>query len=162
MPVIERIWTKLNTRLHDLMALKKEGKKIVGYIPNGYIPDELVYACDAIPIPLIRGGESAPVMDSTKCLLRFLDTFCRAQIGYRILTEETLYQIIDLLVVPVTDNHVRAIADSWDFYTDLEVVRFGVPHAKTSHGLTYYLEGLRLVKEKLEQLTGNDIKDQRL
>jgi benzoyl-CoA reductase/2-hydroxyglutaryl-CoA dehydratase subunit BcrC/BadD/HgdB len=158
----EKMSVKLRTRIHDVMELKNKGKKIVGYIPNGYIPDELVYACDAIPLPLIHGGEFAPVIASTKCLLRFLDTFCRAQIGYRILKQETLYQIIDVLIVPVTDNHVRAIADSWDFYTDVEVVRFGVPHAKTHHGLTYYLEGLRLVKEKLEQLTGNDIKDQRL
>ena len=28
---------------------------------------------------------------------------------------KALYQMLDLLIVPVTDNHIRAIADSWDF-----------------------------------------------
>jgi benzoyl-CoA reductase/2-hydroxyglutaryl-CoA dehydratase subunit BcrC/BadD/HgdB len=137
--------------------MRNKGKKIIGYIPNGYLPEELVYACGAIPVALARGGDSAPVAASASCLARFLDPFCRAQIGYRLLKEEPIYQILDMLVVPVTDNHVRAIADSWDFYTDVEVFRFGVPHVKAGHGYTYYLEGLNLLKGCLENFTGNEI-----
>jgi benzoyl-CoA reductase/2-hydroxyglutaryl-CoA dehydratase subunit BcrC/BadD/HgdB len=70
--------------------------------------------------------------------------------------------MLDLLIVPVTDNHIRGIADSWDFYTDVDIFRFGVPHAKTDHGLTYYLDGLELVKKKLEELSGIQITDRRL
>lgn len=67
-------------------------------------------------------------------LARFLDPFCRAQIGYRVLNEEPVYQMLDMLIVPITDNHVRAIADSWEFYTDVEVYRVGVPHIKAFTG----------------------------
>jgi benzoyl-CoA reductase/2-hydroxyglutaryl-CoA dehydratase subunit BcrC/BadD/HgdB len=142
--------------------MRKKGKKIIGYIPNGYMPEELISACDAVPVGLFRGGESAPVTASLAYLGRFLDPFCRAQIGYRKLKQEALYQSIDLLVVPVTDNHMRAIADSWDFYSEVEVLRVGVPHAKTNHALRYYREGLHVVKERLEKLTGTEITDQRL
>jgi benzoyl-CoA reductase/2-hydroxyglutaryl-CoA dehydratase subunit BcrC/BadD/HgdB len=152
----------LNTRIHDLLEMKNEGQKIVGYIPNGYMPEELISACDAVPIGLFRGGESGPVTASLACLGRFLDPFCRAQIGYRQMEQEVPYQGLDLLVIPVTDNHIRAIADSWDFYSDVEVLRFGVPHAKTNHALAYYREGLHMVKERLENLTGTSITDQRL
>lgn len=152
----------LDIRYRELLELKNSGKKFIGYIPNGYLPEELIWACDAVPIPLCRGGESAPVIASARCLLRFLDPFCRAQIGYRILKEDPLYQNIDLLIVPVTDNHIRAIADSWNFYTDVPVHRIGVPHAKTDHGFLYYVDGLHSVKEMLEKLTGNIITDQRL
>jgi benzoyl-CoA reductase/2-hydroxyglutaryl-CoA dehydratase subunit BcrC/BadD/HgdB len=152
----------LAIRYQDLIELKSSGKKFIGYIPNGYLPEELILACDGVPIPLFRGGESAPVIASAKCLLRFLDPFCRAQIGYRILKQDPLYQNIDLLIVPVTDNHIRAIADSWDFYTDVPVHRIGIPHAKTNHGFSYYVDGLHSIKEKLEKLTGNRITDQRL
>jgi benzoyl-CoA reductase/2-hydroxyglutaryl-CoA dehydratase subunit BcrC/BadD/HgdB len=157
-----RMFFDLAPRHQGLAELRSSGKKLVGYIPNGYLPEELIWACGAVPIPLFRGGESTPVIASAKCLLRFLDPFCRAQIGYRILERDTLYQNIDLLIVPVTDNHIRAIADSWDLYTDVPVHRLGIPHAKTNHGFSYYVDGLHLVKEKLEELTGTGITDQRL
>lgn len=151
-----------STSLINLRDMKNQGKKIIGYIPNGYMPEELVHACGAIPVALARGGDSAPVAASASCLARFLDPFCRAQIGYKLLKEEPIYQMIDMLVVPVTDNHVRAIADSWDFYTDVEVFRFGVPHVKARHGFEYYREGLNLLKERLESFTGNTITESTL
>jgi benzoyl-CoA reductase/2-hydroxyglutaryl-CoA dehydratase subunit BcrC/BadD/HgdB len=93
---------------------------------------------------------------------RFLDTFCRSQIGYKILGDEPLYDLIDLLVAPVTDNNIRSIADCWNFYTDLEVFRYGIPHAKDDLGFNYYLDGLNLLKEKLEKFTGTRVEDEKL
>ncbi|MFC1822077.1 2-hydroxyacyl-CoA dehydratase subunit D [Thermodesulfobacteriota bacterium] len=142
--------------------MRGQGVKLIGYVPNGYMPLELIHACDSVPIPLFYGGNYAQVEESSAYLARFLDTFSRAQIGYRFSNSEDLYQMLDLLIVPVTDNHIRAIADSWDFYTDVDVFRLGVPHAKTEHGLTYYLEGLELVKKKLENLSETPITNQRL
>ncbi len=141
---------------------KKTGKEIIGYIPNGYMPEELVHACGAVPVALVRGGDSSALAASSSCLARFLDPFCRAQIGYKLLEKEPIYQLLDMLVVPVTDNHVRAIADSWDFYADVEVFRFGVPHIKAEHGFEYYLEGLNLLKAHLEKFTGNTITETKL
>ncbi|MBN1190912.1 MAG: 2-hydroxyacyl-CoA dehydratase [Dehalococcoidales bacterium] len=162
MDTIQKLLPDYNGKILELQAMKKSGKKIIAYVPNGYIPEELVYACGAIPVALDRGGDPAPVAASASCLARFLDPFCRAQIGYRLLKEEALYQLPDLLVVPVTDNHVRAIADSWDFYTDVEVFRFGVPHVKAKHGIEYYIKGLQVLKDRLEDLTGNKIEDSSL
>jgi benzoyl-CoA reductase/2-hydroxyglutaryl-CoA dehydratase subunit BcrC/BadD/HgdB len=154
---MQELLPHLSASLIKLREMKEQGRKIIGYIPNGYMPEELVHACGAIPVALARGGDSAPVAAAASCLARFLDPFCRAQIGYRLLKEEPLYQMIDMLVVPVTDNHVRAIADSWDFYADIEVFRFGVPHVKAGHGYEYYREGLKQLKERLESCTGNEI-----
>jgi benzoyl-CoA reductase/2-hydroxyglutaryl-CoA dehydratase subunit BcrC/BadD/HgdB len=42
------------------------------------------------------------------------------------------------------------------------VFRFGVPHQKDEHAFVYYLAGLRKLKEKLEDFTGNRIEDARL
>jgi len=154
----------LRNRAIDITKMKDEGRKVIAYTPGGYMPEELVYACDALPIPvgLIRGGEHEPVMTAGVYLPRWLDTFCRAQIGYYMLKDDALYQMVDLLVTPLTDNDIRAIADSWDYYTDIEVFRFGVPHAKTDHAFDYYLEGLALLKDKLERLTDTQITDEKL
>jgi len=145
-----------------LQAKRKQGVPVVGYIPNGYLPVELIRACGAEPLALFQGGEASPVLAATPCLGRFLDPFSRAQIGYRLENKSPPYQMIDRLIVPMTDQHARGIADAWHFYTDVEVFELGVPKAKTPQALDYYFEGLLRLKSFLETLTGTEITDQRL
>ena len=72
------------------------------------------------------------------------------------------YSILDLLIVPITDNHLRAISDVLDYNTDLEIFPFGVPHLKDEMTLKYYLHGITKVKKRLEALTGSEITDEKL
>ena len=162
MDTIENLLPHFKNSLIDFQEMKNRDKKIVGFVPNGYLPEELLHACGVVPVVLARGGDLEPVAASTSYLARFLDPFCRAQIGYRVLDEEPLYQMLDMLIIPITDNHVRAIADSWEFYTDVEVYRIGVPHIKARHGFEYYLEGLLALKEYLEHFTGIEITESAL
>ena len=37
-----RLSAHLKTRLLDLSQVKREGRKIIGYTPGGYLPEELV------------------------------------------------------------------------------------------------------------------------
>ena len=149
-------------RAADLQELKKQGKKIVGYFPGGYMPDELVYASGAVPVALNRGGDHEAVEVAGAYIVRWVYTFGRAHIGYKMLGTEPLYDLIDILVIPITDNHVRITADAWDVYTDVDVFRFGVPHVKHDRALEYYLKGLFSLKDRLERLTGTEITEQRL
>jgi len=162
MEAMERLSSHLEDRPSALRNIKQKGGKIVGYSPNAYMPEELVYASGAIPLALIHGGDSRAVQASTPYLMRFLDAFCRAQIGYRVMQEEPFYQLPDLLVVPVTDLNVRGIADSWEFFSGVEVFRLGVPHIKTEHGWQHFREGLNLLKERLERLTRVPITEEKL
>jgi benzoyl-CoA reductase/2-hydroxyglutaryl-CoA dehydratase subunit BcrC/BadD/HgdB len=161
MEALEKFSSHVRNRIIELRKAREQGVRIVGYTPGGYMPEELVHASGAIPVGLIRGGEHEPVMESAVYIPRFIDTFCRSQIGYRMLGEEPLYQMIDLLVAPITDNNIRAIADCWNCYTDVEVFRFGVPHIKDEDAFNYYLEGLHLLRDKLEKLTGAKISDEK-
>ena len=159
----EEIAAHIDNRVRELKKLKEQGTKIVGYLPGDFMPEELVYASGAIPVCLLRGGDPEPVANSAIYLPRFMDTFCRAQIGYLLSEEEPLYKMIDLLVVPISDlNNIRAIADCCNYYSDMAVFRYGVPHLKEKAALDYYVEGLGLLKERLELLTGNTIKDDKL
>jgi benzoyl-CoA reductase/2-hydroxyglutaryl-CoA dehydratase subunit BcrC/BadD/HgdB len=115
MEALHKLEEHLRTRVDEIAKIKRDGGKIIGYLPGSYMPEELVYACGAIPIQLIRGGDPEPVAISAGYVPRFLDTFCRSQIGYKILGDEPLYDLIDLLVAPVTDNNIRSIADCWNF-----------------------------------------------
>ena len=157
MKAMEELHSHLRTRLVGLREAKDAGTKIIGYTPGGYFPEELVLACGAIPVGLIRGGEHSPVVHSGEYICRWIDTFCRAQIGYGVSGEDPYYDIIDLLVVPITDNHIRAISDVLDFNTDIEVFPYGVPHKKEGASFDYFLHGINRVKGKLEELTGREI-----
>jgi len=162
MDAMQKLSEHLSRRVSDLWRLKKDGVKIVGYTPGGYMPEELVYASGAMPICLVRGGDPEPLTESLAYIPRFQDTFCRSQIGYRMLGEEPLYQMPDILVTPITDHNSRSIADCWNFYTDVEVFRYGIPHNKTGVSFDYYVGGLELLKKRLESLTGNKITDDNL
>lgn len=126
------------------------------------MPEEIVLACGAIPVGLHRGGEHEPVMIAGAYQPRWLDTFCRAQIGYKASKGEPFCELIDLFVVPITDHHVRAVSDAWQFYGFGDIFIFGVPHAKTEHALQYYLQGINSLREKLEDFTGVKITEQAL
>ena len=162
MEAMKKLSDHLATRLTELTRMRESGVKLIGYAPGGYMPEELVYASGAVPIGLIRGGDPEPVAESAAYVPRFIDTFCRSQIGYRMLGEEPLYQMIDLLIVPITDHNIKAIADCFNFFANANVFRFGVPHQKDEHAFVYYLAGLHSLKEKLEEFTGNKIENGRL
>ncbi|MBE0481705.1 MAG: 2-hydroxyacyl-CoA dehydratase [Dehalococcoidia bacterium] len=162
MKSMKQLSDHLSTRATELTRLRKSGTRVIGYAPGGYMPEELVYACGAVPVGLIRGGDPEPVAESAAYVPRFIDTFCRAQIGYRMLGEEPLYQMIDLLVVPVTDHNIKTIADCFNFFANANVFRFGVPHQKDDHAFDYYLAGLHALKDRLEEVTGNKIENGKL
>ena len=152
----------LKNRLTDLTQAKEKGQKIVGYTPGGYLPEELVLASGAIPICLIRGGDHSMVELAGAYICRWIDTFCRAQIGYGVSGEDPYYNIIDLLVIPITDNHIRAVSDVLEYNTNIDIFPFGVPHTKDNFTLKYYLHGITRLKKRLEELTGVKITDSRL
>ncbi len=162
MEAMNNIKSDLTTRLTLLQQAKKKGNKIIGYLPGGYFPEELVLAAGAIPVCMIRGGDHAAVEASIAYVDRWLDTFYRAQIGYGVSGEAPYYNILDALFVPITDGNNRALSDVLDYHTNIDIFPFGVPHTKAEAGCQYYLHGLNRVKEKLEQITGVEITEQRL
>jgi benzoyl-CoA reductase/2-hydroxyglutaryl-CoA dehydratase subunit BcrC/BadD/HgdB len=78
------------------------------------------------------------------------------------LGEEPLYQMLDLFIVPVTDQNIKTIADCFNFFANDNVFRFGVPHQKDEHAFEYYLAGLHAFKTKMEEFTGHKIENERL
>jgi benzoyl-CoA reductase/2-hydroxyglutaryl-CoA dehydratase subunit BcrC/BadD/HgdB len=160
---LEELASHVKGRAKEIKSLKQKGTKIVAYVPTGYVPEELIAASGAVPVGLIRGGDHDPTITSEAYLIRYVDTFCRSQIGYRVLGEELLYQLPDLLAAAVTDRNMTAIADMWQQYTKVPVFRFGVPsRAQAPHAFQYYLDGLKLLRQRLEDFSGAKISDNRL
>jgi len=163
MGLYERLNLAIAQRPLQLQQAKDSGTRIIGISGLGYVPEELVYALGAIPMRLVRGGDPEPLAAAAGYMDRILCPFSRAQFGYRILEEESRYQIIDFLICAITCQHMRRVADVWDLNTDVEIFRLGVPHAhNTEAGLRYYLEMVRRLKEKLEAFLGIKLNEERL
>ena len=145
-------------RVMELEEAKSKGTKIVGYFPGNYVPEEIIYASGAVPICLAYGGNSNVIDAAFSVSPSYLCPFARAQIGERLSEENPYYNIIDMLVAPMTCLHLKKIADMWEYYTNVEVFRLGIPHQPYGDfEMEYYYERLKALKYRLEALTGNEI-----
>lgn len=163
MKSLERLQSHLSNRPQELQQFKDKGGKVVAYFPGGYVPEELIYASGAVPICLCHGGDPRPVASALSVTSRFLCPFSRALVGGELLGELPYYKLADLLVAPVTCQHLRRAADLLQYHSGGEVFRLGVPlEYDHESSLDYYLSRLKALKDRLEGLTGLTISDRKL
>ncbi len=163
MKALARLDSHLEDRLNALKEEKQQGRRIIGYTAGSYMPEELVLACNGIPLGLVQAGNNHLLMEADAYICRWLDPFWRSQVGYLASGRDPFYESVDLLVIPITDNHVRMLATIVDFcMPDRECFLFGVPHIKNRSALSYYLNGLNRLRKKLEDFTGVVITEARL
>jgi benzoyl-CoA reductase/2-hydroxyglutaryl-CoA dehydratase subunit BcrC/BadD/HgdB len=71
--------------------------------------------------------------------------------------------MIDMLVAPVTCQHLKKVAELWEYHGDLEIFKLGVPHQYDSDfEVEYFTERLRVLKDRLQAFTGNEITNKRI
>jgi len=159
----ERLATHLKDRPAQLKKAKKDGVKIIGYFPGNYVPEEIIYAAGAVPLCLTHGGSPRPADAALSIVPQVICPFARAQIGERLLKENPYYGMIDMLVAPITCQHLKKVADIWEYYGDLEIFKLGIPHQHgNDYELEYFADRLRALKDKLQAFTGNEITHDRI
>lgn len=144
-----------------LKKKKETGVKLVGYTGR-FIPEELIYASGAVPFYMCRGGEPEPPEAVLPYLLRFMNPFSRAQVGYQLLGMDPVVPMLDLIVTQCDDCHMTRLADLLEYFK-MPIIRVGVPTDwRKPMAAEYYYKRLARLKDKLEELTGNTISDERL
>lgn len=156
----ERLESHLEERIDSLREAKKNGIKVIGYLPGNYVPEEIILASGAVPICLVDGGDIRPVDAALSVVPRQICPFAQAQVGERILRRNPYYEMMDMLVAPITCQHLREVAEIWEYDGDIEMFKLGIPH---NYGgdfeLEYYVDRLRALAERLQAFTGNEITD---
>jgi benzoyl-CoA reductase/2-hydroxyglutaryl-CoA dehydratase subunit BcrC/BadD/HgdB len=153
-----RLAAHLRDRPAQLRESKKNGIKIIGYFPGNYVPEEIIYASGAVPLCLIHGGSPRPADAALSVLPQVICPFARAQVGERLLKENPYYSLIDMLVAPITCQHLKKVAEVWEYEGELEIFKLGVPHQHTNDfELRYYHDRLKALRDRLESFTGNEI-----
>lgn len=159
----ESLAIHMRERPFQLKEAKNKGIKIIGYFPGNYVPEELIYASGAVPLCLISGGDSRPAEAALSVVPQVICPFARAQIGERLLGKEPYYSMIDMLVAPVTCQHLKKVSEVWEYYGDLEIFKLGIPHQHINDfDVEYFTDRLRALKDRLQELTGNEITDNKM
>ena len=159
----ERLAIHLKDRPAELGEAKGKGVKIIGYFPGNYVPEELIIASGAVPLCLVDGGDTLPVEASLSAMPRVFCPFARAQVGEMLLKRNPYYGMIDMLVAPITCQHLKKAAEIWEYYSDIEIFKLGIPHQyNNDFELEYFTDRLRALRARLQALTGNEITDARI
>jgi benzoyl-CoA reductase/2-hydroxyglutaryl-CoA dehydratase subunit BcrC/BadD/HgdB len=159
----KRLTDHLSDRPAQLREAKKNGVKIIGYFPGNYVPEEIIYASGAVPLCLTHGGRPQPADAALSVVPQVICPFARAQIGERLLKENPYYSMIDMLVAPITCQHLKKVAEVWEYYGDLEIFKLGIPQQYgNDFELEYFADRLRALKDRLQTFTGNEITNERI
>ncbi len=153
----------LRDRASQLEAAKQKGIKIIGYFPGNFVPEEIIYASGAIPLCLSHGGNEKPAAAALSTVPQVICPFARAQIGERLLKNNPYYNMIDMLVAPISCQHLKKVAEIWEYQGELEVFKLGIPQQYgNAFEVEYFADRLRALKNRLQQLTGNEISNDKL
>jgi benzoyl-CoA reductase/2-hydroxyglutaryl-CoA dehydratase subunit BcrC/BadD/HgdB len=160
---MKELTTHLTNRQQQLVKLRNQGLKIVGYFPSNYVPEEIIYASGAMPVSLLYGGDPVTSGAALSMTAQFLCPFARAQLGEK-LSGNPLYTVLDMLVSPMSCIHLKKVTEIWEYYyDDVQIFRLGVPHAYSGDAaLEYYTQRLGALRDELQNLTGIEITDDRL
>jgi benzoyl-CoA reductase/2-hydroxyglutaryl-CoA dehydratase subunit BcrC/BadD/HgdB len=159
----EHLAAHMRDRPAELLEAKEKGTKLIGYFPGNYVPEELIVASGAVPLCLTNAGDALPIEASSSVMPHIFCPFSRTQIGERLLKRNPYYAMIDMFVAPITCQHLKKVAEIWEYYGDMEIFKLGIPHQHDSDfELEYYTDRLRALKDRLQAFTGNTITDKRI
>ena len=159
--LINDLVKSVRTWPEKLKEEKKKGTKLFGYTGR-FVPEELIYAAGAKPFLICRGGEAEPTEAVLPYMLRFLNPFVRAQLGYFVLGIDPVIPMLDATVLQCDDCHYARLADLFEYFK-LPSMRLGIPvdwEKKLSE--EYYCKGLVTIRKRLEEMAGAAANEEKL
>ncbi|MBW2990792.1 2-hydroxyacyl-CoA dehydratase family protein [Candidatus Woesearchaeota archaeon] len=147
-----------NKAFKELSALKKKGKKIIGTFCN-MVPEELIYAADAIPIRLCSGCNEA-VKPAEEAYPRDACPLIKASFGFAV-ADCGFFNLCDAVIIPSTCDGKKKLGEMLNDY--VYVWMMNLPQDKERNlSKKYWLSETRILKKRLEELTGKSITRKKL
>lgn len=147
-----------------LKEKKDEGKKIIGFLSHDNIPEELFDAGGFIPLKLIFGGNDDLMTASHDFLPPSTCAFAQSCIGLFSL-KPNLFKFLELIDYFLVSNHCVSdicASEVISKYFNIPRLNFYISYTKNNNSLTYLKLELQDLKQNLETITGNKIKNEDL
>ena len=132
---------------------KRTGGKVVGCLCT-YVPEEILYAADILPVRIFGGHEASSVVEPH--ILGMFCPFCRDTLAQGL---EGKYDYLDGLVLAQSCLHMRQTFWSWRKHVPIDFTYYlPMPHCTQAVYQNEYLRGeYKLFKEAVEKWTGKAI-----
>ncbi|MFW9899113.1 MAG: 2-hydroxyacyl-CoA dehydratase subunit D [Candidatus Thorarchaeota archaeon] len=147
-----------------LKAKKAEGKKIIAYIAHDNIPEEIIDAAGFVPLNMIFAGNDELMNSSHDYLPPSTCSFAQSSIG--LFTQRPAgFNFLELIDYFLVSNHcVSDICASEIItkYFSIPRLNFYIPYFLKENALKYYRLELLDLKRQLENIKGNEIKEEDL
>jgi len=146
-------------RLEEIRAQKEAGKKIIGYSCM-FAPIELILAADAIPVRIDSGWYDAAKLGDTIVAVEVCPVI-RSTIGTQMVNLSPYLELSDAIIISLTCDGRTKLSEI--LRDDKTVWTMCPPRMKDSpHSRKLWVEEVKAIKEKIEDLTGTEITRKRL
>jgi benzoyl-CoA reductase subunit C len=145
---------------HDYALEWKErtGGKVMGYFCT-YVPEEILYAADILPVRILGSHEPQDVTEPH--IFAMFCPFCRDCLAQGL---KGRFDYLDGIMIAQSCLHIRQAFTSWDIHipTDYSYYLPHPMHVQSPHAIPYLREELVKFKESIENWIGRTITDEDL
>jgi benzoyl-CoA reductase/2-hydroxyglutaryl-CoA dehydratase subunit BcrC/BadD/HgdB len=164
--LLSSLFKRLEEEPLKIVEAKKRGVKVVGYFCP-HVPEELIIAAGMHPVRLAFGGNSEPVSDGEQFLKPYCCPFLRSCLGYKIESTNFYYDTLDAICVAYTCIGMRRVQEYWERYFDIPSFVVGIPRThdrfrSRPQAKEYFKNELMLLKKRLEEFGGQEIKNRQI
>jgi len=132
---------------------EETGGKVIGYFCT-YVPEEILYAANILPVRILGSHEPQDV--SEPHIFAMFCPFCRDCLAQGL---KGKYDYLDGIMIAQSCLHIRQTYTSWDLHIPVGF-KYYLPHpmhVQSPHAIPYLTEELREFKKALEEWTGQPI-----
>jgi benzoyl-CoA reductase/2-hydroxyglutaryl-CoA dehydratase subunit BcrC/BadD/HgdB len=147
-----------------LKEKKLEGVKIIAYLAHDNIPEELLDAAGFFPLRLMFGGNDDLMDASHDFLPPSTCAFAQSCIGL-FSTKPNIFRFLELVDYFIVSNHCVSdvcVSEIISKYFNISRLNFYVPYTKNESSLKYFKLELLDLKNKLEDIIGTELSDEKL
>jgi benzoyl-CoA reductase subunit C len=134
---------------------ERTGGKVIGYFCT-YVPEEILYAADILPVRILGSHEPQDV--SEPHIFAMFCPFCRDCLAQGL---KGRYDYLDGIMIAQSCLHIRQAYTSWDLHIPVDF-KYYLPHPmhiQSPHAIPYLKEELLSFKKAVEEWTGKQITD---
>ena len=137
---------------------EKTGNKVIGYLCT-YVPEEILYAADILPVRVL--GSHEPPTVTEPYIFAMYCHFCRDCLAQGL---KGKFDYLDGIIEGQSCLHLRQAFNAWRLHIPIEYTYYiCVPHGiQTARATPYYTKELAKFKQSLEKWTGKNITNEDL
>jgi benzoyl-CoA reductase subunit C len=136
----------------------RTGGKVMGYFCT-YVPEEILYAADILPVRILGSHEAEDVTEPH--IFKMFCPFCRDCLAQGL---EGRYDYLDGIMIAQSCLHIRQAFTSWQIHIPPDYTYYlPFPHGAQNRAVYKYLTGeLEKFKKSIEDWTGKTLTDEDL